>query len=134
MDYGMEKCSLRYSKPSSNSSLGLSGIHASSVIDIWGLSTDVEISRHIGDTWRYAPPRVEKVASISVGDLELTGTTSTAYYDFRCRSNEFSTFELACSTLSKESPCYVDFWQDQRSEPRTGESLSLKFPSITRTR
>ncbi|KJA22681.1 hypothetical protein HYPSUDRAFT_164321 [Hypholoma sublateritium FD-334 SS-4] len=111
LDYGMENCSLIYTVPLLTSKFNPNAIVLnSSIIDVWALDTVVEISRHIGDTWKYAPKRTKKLATLSM---------SNNSYSFHCRSNEFSTFELSCSS-SATSLCQVDFWQDQRATPIGG--------------
>lgn len=121
----MEKCSVIYSIPSLTATFNPSAnVHASTIIDVWNLETVGEISRHIGDTWKYASPRKEKLGSINMSDPK-SGLAS-----FLCRSNQFSTFELACSPSSPG--CYLDLWQDQRAEPKAGEcSFSVIFIRMT---
>ncbi|PPQ80607.1 hypothetical protein CVT25_001569 [Psilocybe cyanescens] len=70
IDYGMEKCSVIYSIPSLTATFNPSAnVHASTIIDVWNLETVGEISRHIGDTWKYASPRKEKLGSINISVL-----------------------------------------------------------------
>lgn len=114
----MELCSLNSLVPPQDPT---ADVQRSSIIDVWALPTVGEISRHIHGSWKYAPPRGERVASISFQESESDPEFNL--YSFRCPSNEFSTFELACA--SNSSGCHVDFWQDQRAQPIAGKCCSL---------
>uniref|UniRef100_A0A8H8CK02 Ubiquitin 3 binding protein But2 C-terminal domain-containing protein n=1 Tax=Psilocybe cubensis TaxID=181762 RepID=A0A8H8CK02_PSICU len=117
IDFGMENCSLSFSIPPLTTSFDPSSIAQNgSVIDIWTLNMSHEISRYIGKSWKFAPLRGSRFGIIH---LDHRGSDLVP---FLCRSNHFSTFELACSPDSPE--CHVDFWQDQRAEPKAG----LKWP------
>ncbi|KAF9524161.1 hypothetical protein CPB83DRAFT_861715 [Crepidotus variabilis] len=112
LDYRMERCSLMRNLPTRTKRFDPAiSAEPISVIDLWSLDTTTEISRHIGDSWKYAPKRLRVLTSFSFND-SLT-------YDFDCLSNQFSTFELACSPLSS-SICHIDFWQDHQLAPSGG--------------
>ncbi|KAF9045151.1 hypothetical protein BJ165DRAFT_1475696 [Panaeolus papilionaceus] len=109
----MENCVLTTTLPEKSGNFDPElRISPSSQLSIWLLDTKTEISRHIGDTWKFAPQRTKKLATISMDNL--AGHTT----QFKCPSNEFSTFELACSVTA--SDCSVSFWQDQRLRPAAG--------------
>lgn len=114
IDYGMEHCTLNHSIPPQSDS-------KPSVVEVWELDVAVEISRYIGDTWKTAAPRRKMLTTMH---FPPNGDT----YSFNCPSNEFSTFELACP--SRSSACQVDFWQDQRADPITGDDR-LRFHLLT---
>lgn len=112
----MEHCTLNHSVlPQSDSK--------PSVVEVWELDIAVEISRYIGDTWKTAAPRRRMLTTLH---FPPNGGT----YSFNCPSNEFSTFELACP--SQSTACQIDFWQDQRAEPITGDDR-LRFHLLTTT-
>ncbi|TFK40270.1 hypothetical protein BDQ12DRAFT_734275 [Crucibulum laeve] len=108
IDYGMEHCILNVSvpKPAKNRDPAIR-MTLPSVVDIWGLDTELELSPHI--LWDYAPPR-----RTLLGSLTVSLDKEASLPEFFCRSGEFSTLEFACPPASSEN-CYVDFWQNKES-------------------
>ncbi|KXN85056.1 hypothetical protein AN958_11729 [Leucoagaricus sp. SymC.cos] len=112
-DYAMEKCTLKAVIPDYAENKPFND----NIVDIWLLDTSDEISAQLPNTWTHAPERRNLLTSLTISP------TSDPSYEFDCRSNEFTTFELACPS-SPNLRCHVDFWQDRRKLPTGGELYS----------
>ncbi|PCH44639.1 hypothetical protein WOLCODRAFT_139119 [Wolfiporia cocos MD-104 SS10] len=116
IDYAMERCVLTLSLPPSVSLPDVPiKFSDPSTVDVWFLDTTSEISPYVSSTWEYAPSRLELLST-----LEFSRGGPTNSTEFRCPSNEFTTFELVCTIPG----CEVDFWQDRTVTPKGGVYLT----------
>ncbi|KAF9001377.1 hypothetical protein BDZ89DRAFT_1081916 [Hymenopellis radicata] len=109
LDYGMERCHLNPTIPSSNTTSFEAAVDVdfSSEIDIWMLDSSSELSRHT--SWSAAPPRRSHFATV---DFSGKGHKPV---EFRCPSSSFTIFEFSCSDRTPN--CYIDFWQKKERVP-----------------
>ncbi|KAH0584430.1 hypothetical protein H2248_009971 [Termitomyces sp. 'cryptogamus'] len=125
-DFAFESCMLNFEPLARTDSFDPQvKLGSSNHVDIWVLDSSTEISRHIGNSWKFAPRRRHKLVT-----MEISQQDSIASGHFHCPTNQFTTLELACSPSPSISSCDVDFWQDQRVNPRGGIFLIQSFTGI----
>jgi hypothetical protein len=114
LDFAMEECMLMFVLPQRSDSFNPNAeLTVPSMVDVWILDSSSEISRHIYSTWKFAPTRLRKLTT-----LEFSEHNPSSSGNFSCPTNEFTTFELACSPVTPS--CNVDFWQNHEATPRGG--------------
>ena len=127
MDYLMEHCVLHYDIPHSDSVRGFEPSVVlrpdPSTVDVWRLDMDSEISRYIKGSMDFAPARKQLLATLIMSTME-----SSQSEVFPCPSGKYTTLEVACPLAGA---CGVDFWQNQRANPRGGELSTTCYPLIT---
>jgi len=104
IDWGMETCELKLSLPAASSSsrpvsFALHRLEAQYLLD------PSEIS------YESRPRRIAKLA-----DIELAHDKPTVWHrKLACQMHEVLTFELECSEWSKNSDCYIEWWQNKEN-------------------
>ena len=107
--FGFERCAVAAILPNRTKTLDPAiTVHSKSLLDLWQLDTDEEISPYVMDSWKFSARRRRLLGQFYFLDND-TWTSA----EFPCPPGTFFTFEVACSKTV--SGCHVDFWQDRES-------------------
>ncbi|EAU82126.1 hypothetical protein CC1G_09585 [Coprinopsis cinerea okayama7 len=110
LDYGMERCVLHAVLPNKTASLDPAiQLKPSSIIDVWRLDQDTEISPQSPETWALAPRRRALLERFEFPSENGEWRSK----EFHCPSLTFTILEFACASVSPD--CHVEFWQDRMS-------------------